>query len=203
MKPKIKTYRLVSSVNLFRISLIVIALTMLGVYFWGLGTHHTFFENSMWSITILSAAFFWFTSAGLYKGIKLRAEKVDIPIIPADKITFTDSITGTPHISFDFLDVDDGEGSIAGIILSIILWLLVAVLLAGLLLFFCNAILFVIAAFMGMLYWVFFRALRLVFRHSHKTKGDLSASILTAAAYTVLYNFWIYGIFIATAFLKH
>ncbi|HEY9049298.1 MAG TPA: hypothetical protein VIN08_25525 [Ohtaekwangia sp.] len=203
-RKNIRTCRLVNFWSLFRISLVVIILTILGVYFWGLGAHHTFFENSMWSTTILSIAFWWFTSAGLYKGIKLKASAADLTLSPG-KIQFPDVGMNLSDVSFDFIDIDidDGEGGILAIILSIILWILVAIFLAGLLWFFGHVLIFIVATFMAMLYWIFFRALRLVFRYSHKTKGDLAISILTAAGYTVLYNFWIYGIFIAIGYMKH
>lgn len=60
-----RTYRLVETRDVFVISLIVTALTALSVYFWGLGRHNTFFENSIISTTILSLAFFTFITIGL------------------------------------------------------------------------------------------------------------------------------------------
>ena len=63
---------MIESKSVFTISLIVIGLTILAVYFWGLGRHNTFFENSIISTTILSIAFFTFITVGLYNGVKLR-----------------------------------------------------------------------------------------------------------------------------------
>jgi hypothetical protein len=53
-----------------------------------------------------------------------------------------------------------------------------------------------------MLYWIFFRALRLVFKNSNRAKGSLLESIKWGVVYTTLYNFWIYGIFYITSFLQ-
>jgi hypothetical protein len=60
----------------------------------------------------------------------------------------------------------------------------------------------VVLTFIAMLYWIFFRALRLVFKNSNKSKGDLIESVKWGLTYTTLYNFWIYGIFMLTIYLK-
>jgi len=196
-----KTYHLVNSGNVFGISLLVAALTLLSVYFWGLGQHRTFFENSIISTTLLSIAFFLFVTVGLYRGIKL---KDSIGEITSEK--FVRRGTGNSSLSTDLpsadLDMDVGDG-IVGVIAAIVLWILLAVLLSFLLWIFANLILVVVAAFMGMLYWIFFRALRLVFKNSNKSKGKLLESIKYGLGYTLLYNFWIYGIFLLTAYLRH
>ena len=51
--------------------------------------------------------------------------------------------------------------------------------------------LFVILA---MLYWVFFRALKLVFSKSDETKGNFVKSIVYSLGYTILFTGWIFGI---------
>jgi hypothetical protein len=101
----------------------------------------------------------------------------------------------------DAFDLDVGEG-IGGIIVGIILWILWAILVAFMIWFFSNVLLIVIATFVGMLYWIFFRALRLVFKNSNKSKGDIIESIRYGLTYTLLYNFWIYGIFILIEYFK-
>jgi hypothetical protein len=193
---KFKTYRLIETKDVFTISLIVTALTIVGVYFWGLGQHNTFFENSIISTTILSIAFFSFITFGLYNGIKLRDN--------LGQIINKFKTVGTPNISSNFassgpVDVADGIG---GIILSILLWIIMAIVFSIALWIFSNVIVIIVLTFIAMLYWVFFRALRLVFKNSNKSKGDLMESLKYGLVYTVLYNFWIYGIFILTIYLK-
>lgn len=192
---KPRTYRLIESKNVFVISLIVALLTVLGVYFWGLGRHNTFFENSIISTTILSLAFFSFITIGLYNGIKL---KDNLGLI-VDKFRAVD----TPDISSvaSTGPIDVGEG-IAGLILSILLWIAMAIIISVTLWIFSNVLLIGTITFIAMLYWVFFRALRLVFKNSNKSKGDLIESMKWGFAYTILYNFWIYGIFFLTSYLK-
>src|SRR5687768_4615897 len=67
-----RPYRLVGARSIFIVTLIVVVLTILGVYFWGLGHHRSFFENSMMSTTVLATAFFSFTTIALYRGVKIR-----------------------------------------------------------------------------------------------------------------------------------
>jgi hypothetical protein len=193
---KPKTYILIESKSVFKISLIVIALTILGVYFWGLGRHNTFFENSIISTTILSIAFFSFITIGLFKGVKLKDNlgKVVDKFKTIDTSDFSSNLASSGPIEV-------GEG-IAGIIFSILLWIVMAIVLAIALWIFSNVLVVAILTFIAMLYWVFFRALRLVFKNSNKSKGDLIESIKWGFTYTILYNFWIYGIFIVTTYLK-
>lgn len=195
-----KTYTLIESRAVFKISLLVTSLTIIGVYFWGLGRHSTFFENSIISTTILSMAFFLFLSIGLYRGVKL---KDNLGQITKEKISGPDMLDLTPHTTHhgDGFDVDVGDG-IEGIIAAILLWILWAILVAVTLWIFSNIILIVIATFAAMLYWIFFRALRLVFKNSNKSKGDIWESIKYGLIYTLLYNFWIYGVFILTEYFK-
>ena len=193
---KPKTYRLVESKDVFKISLIVTALTILGVYFWGLGRHNTFFENSIISTTTLSIAFLSFITIGLFTGIKLKDNLGQI----VDRFrTIDTSNISSNLVSSDPIDV--GEG-IVGIIISLFLWIVMAVVFAIALWIFSNVLVIAILTFIAMLYWVFFRALRLVFKNSNRTKGDLMESIKWGLTYTILYNFWIYGIFILTSYLK-
>ncbi len=193
---KPKTYRLIETKDVFTISLIVTALTILGVYFWGLGQHNTFFENSIISTTILSIAFFSFITFGLYNGIKLRDNLGQI----IDKFKTVDTSNISSNLaSSGPVAVGDGIG---GIILSILLWILMAIVFSIALWIFSNVLVIIVLTFIAMLYWVFFRALRLVFKNSNKSKGDLMESIKFGLTYTALYNFWIYGIFIMTIYLK-
>jgi len=193
---KPKTYRLVESKDVFKISLIVTVLTILGIYFWGLGQHNTFFDNSIISTTILSIAFFSFITIGLFNGIKLKDNLGQV----TDKFKTMD----TSSVSADFAasgPLVEGDG-IGEIILSIVLWIVLAIAFAIALWIFSNVLVIAILTFIAMLYWVFFRALRLVFKNSNKSKGNLLESIKWGLTYTVLYNFWIYGIFILTNYLK-
>ena len=188
--------KLVTTRTVFTVTILVIALTVLSIWLFGLGQHRTIFENSILSTTTLSAAFFLFLTVGLYKGIKL---KDDIGKI-TDKIKMQKmpDFSGNLELPDDIPDV--GEG-IAGIILGILAWLLCSILLLLFVWLFGAMVWTMILVFAAMLYWIFFRALRLVFKNSNKCKGNLTTSIMFGLGYTVLYNFWIYGIILATHYL--
>jgi hypothetical protein len=184
----------ISSKDVIQVTILVVSITIFGVVVFGVGTHKTFFEASILSVTILSLAFFLFITIGLYRGVKL---KDDIGKITPDAVSFSRTMDSTSAFGM----FDAGEG-IAGIILGILVWLFAAFVLSVVLWLFANVFLIVIAAFAAMLYWIFFRAMRLVFKNSRKTKGKVWLSVAYGLGYTVLYNFWIYGIFFLVAFLK-
>ena len=191
--PKLnKTRRYITSKTVFIISVIVALLTIAGIWLFGLGQHRTMFENSILSTSILSFAFFLFLVIGLYKGIKLKD----------DIGSFSDKLSPSkiPNIanvgqSADFILVGDG---IEGVILGFFLWVIATILIAIFLWLFGAVLWTGIIGFIAMLYWIFFRALRLVFKNSSKCVGNFSLSLLYGITYTSLYNFWIYSIIFIT-----
>lgn len=184
-----------------RISFLVAALTLISVYFWGLGQHRTFFENLMISITILSLVIFLFISIGLYRAVNVVHETdVQENASPAGKLDlFHNSADLASGIEAPDFDADD----LGGILVSILLWIGWAILVAMAVWFFSEVIVVAIGSFAAMLYWIFFRALRLIFNNSNQCRGNIWESLRNGAFYTVLYNFWIYGIFVFLEFLRH
>jgi hypothetical protein len=178
------------------VTIIVSTLTVIGIWLFGLGQHRTIYENSILSTSILSVAFFLFLTIGLYNGIKLKddlgkiTDKIKIDKMP-DLSGGLELPSGLP---------DMGEG-IAGVILGILAWVLFSVLLLLFIWLFGAIVWTMILVFAAMLYWIFFRALRLVFKNSNKCKDNLTTSIAYGLGYTALYNFWIYGIILATHYL--
>jgi hypothetical protein len=195
--------RLISTQTFFVLTTIVVSLTVLSVWLSGLEQHRTLFANSILTTTFLSVAFFLFLSIGLYNGVKLKddigkiVDNFQLKKMP----DILDGASLTPSELPD-LDFDDSIfGVILGIIVSVLLWILVSFFLVLLLWIFSNVLWVTILAFIAMLYWIFFRALRLVFKNSNKCKGKLITSFVYGLSYTILYNFWIYGIMLATYYL--
>jgi hypothetical protein len=193
-----------NSKNVFLISILVVTITILGVWLFGVGTNNTVFKNSLESITIISVAFFLFITIGLYKGAKLKdnlgkiTDKFDSKKI-RDQISSIDfGIDG----GFENIDLDIDEDGIIGIIATILLWIAASVLILFAIWIFGNLFWMSILIFMAMLYWLFFRALRLIFKNSKRCKGKISISVFYGFGYTILYNFWIYGILIAIRILS-
>lgn len=171
-------------------TLAIIILVIVYVWLSGKGDHRSLFQNSLLSTSILAGAFFLFISLGLYYGFKLKDNVGSI--LNKERIKkYSDKTPGID--SFDFDPPAVGEG-IGGAILSMVVWFLFSILLIFLSyflgIFFWSAILFLAA----MLYWIFFRALRHVFKNSGKCKGDIVKSFGLGFLYSFLYIFWIYGI---------
>ena len=51
-------------------------------------------------------------------------------------------------------------------------------------------------------YWIFFRAMRLVFKYSIQCKGNFALSLKYSLLYTILYSSWIYAIIVILHYLK-
>ncbi|RXM51182.1 MULTISPECIES: hypothetical protein [unclassified Chryseobacterium] len=171
-------------------TLAIIILVIVCVWLSGKGDHRSLFQNSILSTSILAGAFFLFISLGLYYGLKLKDNIGSI----LNKERIKKYFDKTPEIgSFDFDPPAVGDG-IGGAVLSVVVWLLFSILLVFLSyflgLFFWSAILFLAA----MLYWIFFRALRHVFKNSGKCKGNIVKNFGLGFLYSFLYIFWIYGI---------
>ena len=190
---------LIDTKNIFIISMLVIAITILSVWFYGIGKHKTVIENSLISTSIISIAFFLFISISLYNGTKLKDNVGKITDkIKSKKLDFLKDLSPTEFSGLE-LGTDIAEG-IGGIIMSIILWIIVTIVLSFLFYALGTIIWFSILVFLGMLYWIFFRAVRLIFKKSVECCGNFERSIFYGLTYTLLYNFWIYGIILLTKF---
>jgi hypothetical protein len=132
------------------------------------------------TISLVAVVLFWFLTYALHGGATL----VGKPFFP--KLRFVDpSILDV--ISIDLFDL-------GGTIGSIIAWLVLSLLFAFLLMFVLTALWSAILLLVFVLYWLFYRALRIVLVNSEKCRGDLSLSIRYSLIYTVLYTGWLFAI---------
>ena len=121
---------LINAKNIFIISIIVVTLTIISVWFYGIGNHKTVIENSLISTSILSISFFLFISISLYNGVKLKdnlgklTNKFD-----SKKLNFLKEINAN---GFGDSIPEIGEG-IGGIIISVIFWILATIIISYLL----------------------------------------------------------------------
>ncbi|MGU3375681.1 hypothetical protein [Chryseobacterium sp. M5A1_1a] len=187
---KLPQRSLLETKYLFYSTVGIIAIVILSVWISGKGDHRSLFQNSILSTSILGGGFFLFISLGLYFGLKLK-DNVGSILNKERLKKYPDKVLSIRSFDFDPPAVGDGIG---GAILSIILWIVFSIVLIyfsyfiGL--FFWSALLFLGA----ILYWIFFRALRLVFKNSGKCKGNLLKSFRFGFFYSFLYVFWVYGI---------
>lgn len=184
-----KTY--LSGQSTFIVSCFVIVVTILTVYLTGENYNRTITTNFYISLSIIAAVLFLFMTYGLYKGVGVKDDW---------KYKEGDIISGQADLP-DFPDLDGGD-EFGGIFVAILFWIGITILLFLLLIL--LEIVFWISVFiiLATLYWVFFRALKLVFHKSAKTKGQLGLSTLYAFGYTFLYVGWIYGIAFLTQVLR-
>ena len=173
--------------SVFRVSLLVIVITILTVYLTGENYNRTVTSNLYLSLSIIGTALFLFMTYGLYKGIGL------IDNFPKFKNFKTGDVFAQSGTFPDLPSFDIGDG-IGGLFMSILLWIGITILMFVLLIF-LEAVFWVsIFIILAMLYWVFFRALKFVFAKSKDTKGDIGISAVYALTYTALYLGWIFGI---------
>ncbi|MDR6486910.1 small-conductance mechanosensitive channel [Chryseobacterium vietnamense] len=178
-------------------TLAIIVIVIFSVWLSGEASHRSLFQNSMLSTSVLAGAFFLFITLGLYFGLKLKDNIGNI--LSKERIQrYADKTPKFDGFDFDPPAVGDGIG---GVIFSILLWIIISILLIFVSyffgLFFWSAVLLLGA----ILYWIFFRALRLVFKNSGKCKGNLLRSLGFGIFYSFLYISWMYGIIFLIRYL--
>lgn len=182
--------KLVIARPVFILTLVTMLVIITGVWLSGLKQHHPVFHNALFSTGAISIVFFTLLSAGLYQGVKLRDDLGKI----TDRINFK-KLPDWPGIDLPIFDGDGIFGLLAAIILGI---------LALVLLYFLGILVWMLTLLLcALLYRIFFRGLRYVFRHGSRCKGQLNYSVLYGIGYTVLYSCWIYGIIFALHYLVH
>lgn len=178
-------------------TLVIITVVLLSVWLSGKTDHRSLFQNSILSTSVLAGVFFLFISIGLYSGLKLKDNVGNI--LNKERIQrYADKTPKFDGFEFDPPAIGDGIG---GVILSVLLWIVISILLIFLSYFF--GLFFWSAVLLGaILYWIFFRALRLVFKNSGKCKGDLLKSFGFGFFYSFLYISWMYGIIFLIKYLN-
>ncbi|MBF8149933.1 hypothetical protein ITJ86_08485 [Winogradskyella sp. F6397] len=180
--------------SLFIVSLIVIGITILTVYFTGINYNRSLTSNLYLSLGIIATTLFLFMTYGLYKGIGL------VDDFPKFRSFKKGDFLGTASPSFDTPSISVGDG-IGGLVVSILLWIGMTILIIVFLVVLEAVFWFSLFIILAMLYWVFFRALKFVFNKSKDTKGDIGISAVYAITYTSLYVGWIFGIVYLTEIL--
>lgn len=192
MKAK-KTY--LKGKSVFIVSLVVIGITFLTVYLTGENYNRTVTSNLYLSLTIIGTTLFLFMTYGLYNGVGLSDN------FPKFRSFKRGDIIGNTAPTFDSPSIDVGEG-IVGILLSIVLWIVMTIVIIVLLILLEAVFWFSLFIILTTLYWVFFRALKLVFSKSKQTQNNLGISAVYGLSYTVLYLGWIFGIVYLTQILR-
>ena len=180
-----KTY--LKGKSVFVVSAIVIAVTSLTVYFTGIHYQRSVNDNLLISLSIIAIVLFVFMTYGLFKGIGL------VNNFPKFKKFKSGEMIDLPMGKNSVSGVDVGDG-IEGLLISIVSWILLTIAFVIFLVFLEAVLWLSIFVILAMLYWVFFRALKLVFSKAEITQGHFFKSIAFALGYTLLYTGWIFAI---------
>ncbi|MEM9822316.1 MAG: hypothetical protein AAF985_14635 [Bacteroidota bacterium] len=176
-----------SGKSVFWISLIVIFLTVLSVYLTGLHDNRSITTNFYFSLGMISGSLFLFLTYGLYAGFRLK-DDYESDEAKHNKESGDGGFELPDWPLFDFGEFGEGW-------LFSLLWWVFATLAILVFLFLASYVFtYSILIILSMLYWLFFRALRIVFRQSVRTKGDLLAALTNALVYTFLYTGWMFGL---------
>ncbi|WP_034060142.1 hypothetical protein [Lacinutrix jangbogonensis] len=187
-----KTY--LKGQSVFIISIIVILLTILTVYINGQNHERSITSNFYISLAIIGTVLFLFMTYGLYKGIGLKDNFPNFKSYEVgNHIPSSGEIPAIP--------IFEGGDGIGGFIMSVLVWIGMTILIFLLLILLEIAFWFTLFIIIMMLYWLFFRALKLVFTKAAITQGDIRISALYGLGYSILYLGWIFIIvFIAQKF---
>ncbi|SFR59285.1 hypothetical protein [Maribacter stanieri] len=180
--------------SIFKVSLVVIVITITTVYLTGENYNRTITSNLYLSLFVIGTALFLFITYGLYKGIGLTDN------FPKFREFKTGELIANSGNGANLPSIEVGDG-ISGVIMSILLWIAMTIILFVLLILIEAVFWISIFIILTMLYWVFFRALKFVFSKSKDTKGDIGISAIYSLGYTTLYLGWIFGIVYLTDLL--
>ena len=152
-------------------------------------------------LAVVSISLVVFLTVGLYTGARVKRETEASSKFDTGRWTHDDS-ANTFDLPTDLsLPGLDGDEGCIGAIIALAIWLLVGLLLVGLLTPLVNLLLGVFAVVLAAVFWLFYRALRLVPLRGRKCRGSLLKSAGYAAFYTFLYTGWLLGIVWAAGML--
>lgn len=164
-------------------------------YVLNLTTVHSLYVNILAILSTLTIVLLMCITWGLYRGIKIKdsmgslKRHIDMTKIPdLSGVNFGE----LPSYLGDFAEGLGGFllALLAGVVIVAVCWAFILISW------------FSLVALAAMLYWIFYRALRLVFRYSLLCKGSLKRSIMYSSVFTLLYVGWIYGVVITLHFIR-
>lgn len=187
---------LVTTKSVVVISIFVVFSIIVLDYCLVLKSYKSFYENALFITSFATLSLFTFITLGLYQGIKLKenigklTDHIDTKKLPdlGGGADISGAMEGLGGIS-------EGLGGLAIAIISAIALVIIAwaLLLSS---WFLSILL------ASMFYWVYFRALRLVFKKSMLCKGDLVLSVKYGIIYSSLYTSWIFIIIFVLNFVQ-
>ncbi len=190
---KSSRYQIWSTKTIVLVSLPMAALTAVLV-FW-LSKSSAWIE---WQLTLLalSVCLFTFLTVGLYRGVRLeRPEPAKINPSGVGPVEILPGIPGSTiePIHVDLPGLPDSGDDLAGCLVSLATWLIATILVAFIVWLAAQILIIGLPALLLGTYWVYYRALRIVFTKSRACKGKIRASLGNALLYTTLYMGWLFA----------
>jgi hypothetical protein len=179
-----KRYPIVNAKIVTLLSFLTILLTLALVFLIG---HKTVFLRLEITLAIISICLFIFLFTGLYIGIRIQHE----PIFKEKWRPLKSKWDTADLFSLDTFGITLGEG-IIGILLSMLLWIVLSIAIIILLIIIANMLWGVIFILGVMLYWLFYKAYRYVFKKSRLCRHRIGLSLKYSLLFTILYTGWIY-----------
>lgn len=175
------------------ISIPVVLITALLV-FW-LSSRSIFVELQI-TLSLIALGLFIFLAVGLYRGVRLeKPGKADLPEPSGFDAAAIFTPTGDlPKVDIDVPSLPDSGDDLVGCLVSIVFWLVVSVVIVALLWLIQQFIILTLPALVVLLYWIFYRALRVVFSKSRVCRNKLWLSLGYSFLYTFLYTGWLFGL---------
>lgn len=175
------------------ISIPVVVITALLV-FW-LSSRSIFVELQI-TLSLIALGLFLFLTVGLYQGVRLeKPGKAEMPEPGGLNLDGAFVATGDlPKVDIDVPNLPDAGDDIVGCLMSILFWLFASVVVVVLLWLIQQFIILTLPALVVLLYWIFYRALRIVFSKSRVCRKKLGLSLGYSFLYTFLYTGWLFGL---------
>jgi len=177
--------------------LFVILLAFGFEYFFNLKTAHSLYENALFITSFLAIMLFVLMGCGLYFGLKLK-DNIGKLTDQIDLKKLSDFGGGIPDVSTAMEGLGGFAEGIGGFLFAILAAFVLIMIGWALVLVSWFLIIFLAA----MLYWIFFRATRLVLKYSMRCKGNVMLSLQYSTLYTFLYTIWIYGVIAGVHYLR-
>ncbi len=170
------------------------ALTLFLV-FW-LGNSSAWVE---WNLALAAVALglFLLLAGGLYQGVRLarpRPADADVrPMMPR-RLPLVDAAPALGSIGVELPEMSDAGDNLAGCLVTFMLWLAATILITILTWLAIEFLVIVLPALLLGVYWIYYRALRLVFSKSRLCRGRLRLSLGYALLYTFVYTGWLFAV---------
>lgn len=176
------------------ISIPVVAITALLVFYFSASS---FVTEAGITVGIISLGLFLFLAVGLYHGVRLKEQPTDeepaaLDVGAIDPTIMALPVMDLPKLDLDIPDIGDSGNDLVGCLVSIVLWLVVSIVLMVLFWLLVQVLSLILPWVLLALYWVFYRALKLVFAKASVCRGQLLPSLGYAFLYTALYTGWLF-----------